>query len=146
MPRQDLGILRLVVVLAVVLTGASCSWQRGALGGPAAAAERFSASRIRACLDRRPGNHHGLIFRTIAPASDSFVGVVMMDLTTRPARTATVGIAIYDDAALLDAYERRARQDHSDEVTRIRNAVVSYHVGDSPKLALGESWVDACLR
>lgn len=134
----------LATVLAFAVSVAGCGGhhpdEAGVLGG------RYTASTIRACLEKYPGTHHGLIFRTTTRSSDSFVGVIMMDLTTKPARTATVGIAIYDDADLLAAYEERARQDPTDDVTRIRNAVVSYHTPDSANLALGERWVDDCLR
>lgn len=79
-------------------------------------------------------------------SSDNFVGVVMMDLTQSPVRTATVGIAVYPDALLLDAYEERARQDAEDEVARVRNAVVSYHGPFTGRLAVGERLVERCVR
>lgn len=139
------GIVHLLVVLAVACAAAGCSVARGD-EDRAGVTGRFTASSVRACLDKYPGTHHGLIFRTTTRPSDTFVGVIMMDLTTKPARTATVGIAIYDDVDLLAAYEERARKDPTDEVTRVSNAVVSYHTSGSPNLALGERWVDACLR
>ncbi|HEX6877824.1 MAG TPA: hypothetical protein VF165_19345 [Nocardioidaceae bacterium] len=139
------GIVHLLVVLAVACAATGCSVARGDVDR-AGVTGRFTASSVRACLDKYPGTHHGLIFRTTTRPSDTFVGVIMMDLTTKPARTATVGIAIYDDVDLLAAYEERARKDPTDEVTRVSNAVVSYHTSGSPNLALGERWVDACLR
>lgn len=143
MPASGGVVACLTTILALAVSVAGCgghgSDEARVLGG-------YTASTIRACLEKYPGTHQGLIFRTTTRSSDSFVGVVMMDLTTKPARTATVGIAIYDDADLLAAYEERARQDPTDEVTRVRNAVVSYHTPDSANLALGERWVDDCLR
>lgn len=130
---------------AVVLT-ASCAATPSDAGERTTGADRLTAGRIRSCLDKHPGNQDGLLFRTTTRSSESFVGVIMMDLTTRPTRTATVGIAIYDDADLLDAYEERARQDPTDEVTRFKNAVVSLHTPTSERLALGERWVQGCLR
>jgi hypothetical protein len=134
------------VLVAVAVSSASCTWSPSDAEEAGRAGDRFTTSAIRACLDKRPGKHRGLIFRTTTRPSDTFVGVIMMDLTMRPARTATVGIAIYDDLDLLDAYEERARQDPTDEVVRVRNAVVSFRLPDSPNLALGEKWVHECLR
>jgi hypothetical protein len=106
--------------------------------------EALTAEQIHECLDQRPEEEDGLLFRTTR-SSESFVGVLMMDLAQSPARPVSVGIAIYDDVALLDAYEERARQDPEDTVARIRNAVVSYHGKFTGRLAEGRHWVWGCL-
>jgi hypothetical protein len=106
--------------------------------------EALTTEQIRECLDQRPEEEDGLLFRTTR-SSESFVGVLMMDLTESSARPVSVGIAIYDDVALLDAYEERARQDPEDTVARIRNAVVSYHGSFTGRLAEGRHWVWVCL-
>lgn len=143
-PRTGAGLAgRAALIVALVCGTTACVPGHGVTTGQG---ERFTTSELRACLDKHPGEHDGLLFRTTTRYSDSFVGVIMMDLTTRPARTATVGIAVYDDAELLDAYEERARQDPTDEVVRVRNAVVSSHRPTSARLARGERWVAACLR
>lgn len=106
----------------------------------------LTATQVRDCLERWPQDEGGLVFRTTRQSSDRFVGVLMMDPATRPAHTATVGIAVYDDADLLDAYEERAREDRDDDVTRVQNAVVAFHGPFTGKLALGERRVRRCLR
>jgi hypothetical protein len=106
--------------------------------------QALTTEQIRECLDQRPQEEDGLLFRTTR-SSESFVGVLMMDLAQSPARPVSVGIAIYDDTALLDAYEERARQDPEDTVARIRNAVVSYHGKFTGRLAEGRHWVWGCL-
>lgn len=105
----------------------------------------MTVSQVRSCLDMWPQEEDGLVFRTTRRASETFVGVLMMDLTERPHRTATVAIAIYDDADLLDAYEERARQDPEEEVRRVKNAVISAHGPFTGRLADGESMVRTCL-
>jgi hypothetical protein len=134
------------VLLALAASSAACSEVRANLASAQTPDRRVTVKEIRGCLDKRPGRYDGLLFRTTTRPSDSFVGVIMMDLTTRPTRTATVGIAVFDDEDLLDAYEDRARQDPTDEVTRVENAVVSYNTPTSPRLQRGVSWVDACLH
>lgn len=106
---------------------------------------RLTANEVRACLDRHPREEGRLLFRTTTKSSDNFVGVLMMDLDRPRSLPATVGIAVYDDADLLDAYEERARQDPHDTVIRFRNAVVSYHGPFTGKLAEGRRWVRLCL-
>jgi hypothetical protein len=106
--------------------------------------EALTAEEIRECLDQRPEEEDGLLFRTTR-SSESFVGVLMMDLAESPSSPVSVGIAIYDDAALLEAYEERARQDPEDTVARIRNTVVSYHGAFTGRLAEGRHWVWLCL-
>jgi hypothetical protein len=105
--------------------------------------EALTAEQIRECLDQRP-EEEGVLFRTTR-SSESFVGVLMMDLAQSSSRPVSVGIAIYDDEALLDAYEERARQDPEDTVARIRNTVVSYHGSFTGRLAEGRHWVWVCL-
>jgi len=124
----------------------SCAPSRSAAEAPRDPGGDLTANAVRACLDTRPWDDSGLVFRTTRKSSDNFVGVVMMDLTQSPVRTATVGIAVYADADLLDAYEERARQDPGDEVARVRNAVVAYHGPFTGRLDLGERWVEGCLR
>jgi len=135
----------MVAALLLVLT-TSCAVSRSAADIPRDPGGDMTANAVRACLDRLPRDDSGLVFRTTRRSSDNFVGVVMMDLTQSPVRTATVGIAVYADADLLDAYEERARQDPGDEVARVRNAVVSYRGPFTGKLALGEGWVEGCVR
>jgi hypothetical protein len=144
-PRRGAGLAG-QISLVVALTTSTTSCAAGHAEEATTDGTRFTTSALRACLDKHPGQYDGLLFRTTARASDSFVGVIMMDLTTTPARTATVGIAVYDDAELLEAYEERARRDPTDEVVRVRNAVVSSHTPGSPRLAMGERWVANCLR
>jgi hypothetical protein len=108
----------------------------------------LTATQVRSCLETRPQDEDGedgLVFRTTRRSSEHFVGVLMMDLTTETPRTATVGIAIYDDPDLLDAYEERARQDPDEEVRRVQNAVVSTHGHFTGRLAEGARWVRGCL-
>ncbi len=133
------------VVAAVVF---AASYAVGEANGepPRDAGGQLTAHTVRACLDERSGDDDGLLFRTTRKASGSFVGVLMVDLTTRPTRMATIGIAIHDDADLLDAYEERAREDRDDEVARIQNTVVAFHGPFTGKLALGKRWVRHCLR
>ncbi len=106
----------------------------------------LTAAQVRACLERWPEEEAGLVFRTTKQSSDSFVGVLMMDPASEPVHMASVGIAVYDDADLLDAYEERAREDRDDEVSRIQNAVVAFHGPFTGRLALGERRVRSCLR
>lgn len=134
-----------IAVLLLVPT-TSCASSRSAAEAPRDPGGDLTANAVRACLDTRPSDDSGLVFRTTRRSSDNFVGVVMMDLTQSPVRTATVGIAVYPDADLLDAYEERARQDPEDEVARVRNAVVSYHGPFTGRLAVGERWVEGCVR
>jgi hypothetical protein len=108
------------------------------------AEDALTADQIRECLDQRPEESDGLLLRTTR-SSDSFVGVLMMDLAQSPSQPVSVGIAIYDDPALLDAYEERARQDPEETVARVRNAVVSYHGSFTGRLAEARSWVLVCL-
>ncbi len=105
----------------------------------------LSATQVRNCLETWPQDEDGLVFRTTRRSSENFVGVLMMDLTTETPTTATVGIAIYDDPDLLDAYEERARQDPDEEVRRVQNAVVSTHGHFTGLLAEGARWVRGCL-
>lgn len=105
----------------------------------------MTVSQVRSCLEMWPQEEDGLVFRTTRRASETFVGVLMMDLTAEPNRTASVAIAIYDDADLLDAYEERARQDPEEEVRRVKNAVISTHGPFTGRLADGESRVRTCL-
>jgi hypothetical protein len=131
-----------VTALAVLSLVASCgdAEQTRDPGG------RLTATQVRSCLEQRPPDGPDLLVRTTAGATDHFVGVLMMDLSAAPSHTASIGIAIYDDADLLDAYEDRAREDPEDEVSRVQNAVVSSHGPFSGRLALGRRWVHGCLR
>jgi hypothetical protein len=120
------------------------------VGDPAAEPARdpggsLTAGQVRACLERQPTDRD-LLFRTTDRTSEHFVGVVMMDRAGRQTSTAFVGIAVYADADMLDAYAERAREDPTDEVTRVLNAVVSYHGPSSGTLAVGRRWVGRCLR
>jgi len=133
-------------IAAVILLALTTSCARSAAEVPRDPGGDLTANAVRACLDTRPWDDSGLVFRTTKRSSDNFVGVVMMDLTQSPVRTATVGIAVYPDALLLDAYEERARQDAEDEVARVRNAVVSYHGPFTGRLAVGERLVERCVR
>jgi hypothetical protein len=136
----------LVAVLALVgLVTTSCD-----LVGPDAAVAddpggTLTANAVRACLEQRPREEEGLLFRTTSKSSDNFVGVMMMDLTASRTTPATVGIAVHDDAELLDAYEERAREDPEETVTRVQNAVVSFHGEFTGRLVQGRRWVQLCL-
>lgn len=136
----------LVAVVAIVslLTG-SC----GLVAPEAAVADdpggTLTANAVRACLEQRPRETEGLLFRTTRKSSDNFVGVMMMDLTASGSAPATVGIAVHDDAELLDAYEDRAREDPDEIVTRVQNAVVSFHGDFTGSLVQGRRWVQLCL-
>lgn len=136
-------------VLAAVAGGAllAGSWLMGGQAAPAPRdpGGRLTAHQVRSCLETWPRDEDGLVFRTTRRHSESFVGVLMMDLTTEQQRTATIGIAIYDDPDLLDAYEERARQDPDDEVRRVQNAVVSTHGEFTGRLADGARRVRSCL-
>lgn len=137
-------------VLATLAAGAVFAASMVAGGGeaeqPRDPGGDLTAAHVRACLERWPEDAGGLVFRTTRHSSDSFVGVLMMDPAASPAHTATVGIAVYDDADLLDAYEERARQDQDDDVARVQNAVVAFHGPFTGRLALGERRVRRCLR
>jgi hypothetical protein len=139
------SVAAIVAVLLLVLT-TSCAPSRSAAEVARGPGGDLTANAVRACLDTRAWDDSGLVFRTTKKSSDNFVGVVMMDLTQSPVRTATVGIAVYPDALLVDAYEERARQDAEDEVARVRNAVVSYHGPFTGRLAVGERLVQRCVR
>ena len=133
-----------VLALAALLT-TSCD-----LVGPEAASAddpggTLTANAVRACLEQRPREEGGLLFRTTRKSSDNFVGVMMMDLAATSSTPATVGIAIHDDAALLDAYEQQAREDPEEIVDRVENAVVSYHGEFTGRLEQGREWVQICL-
>jgi hypothetical protein len=138
------------VLAATTLLTSSCEVRaqiadtRDLAGEALTTGEALTAQQIRECLDERPEKEDGLLFRTTR-SSESFVGVLMMDLTQSPAHPVSVGIAIYDDPAVLDAYEERARQDPEDTVARIRNTVVSYHGSFTGRLAEGRHWVWVCL-
>jgi hypothetical protein len=135
----------LAALVATTLLTSSCDVVRAQIVETRDLAEEaLTAEQIRECLDQRLQEDDGLLFRTTR-SSESFVGVLMMDLTQSPSRPVSVGIAIHDDEALLDAYEERARQDPEDTVARIRNAVVSYHGSFTGRLAEGRHWVWVCL-
>jgi hypothetical protein len=138
------------VLAATTLLTSSCDVRaqiadtRDLAGEARTTGEALTAQQIRECLDEWPEREDGLLFRT-TQSSETFVGVLMMDLAQSPAHPVSVGIAIYDDLALLDAYEERARQDPEDTVARIRNTVVSYHGSFTGRLAEGRHWVWVCL-
>lgn len=132
-------------VVAGVVFATSCVMGNARAERPRDAGGDLTAAQVRACLELWPEDEDALVFRTTRGPSTDFVGVLMLDPSQAGSRTATVGIAIFDDADLLDAYEERARADRDDEVVRIRNTVVAFHGPFTGALSRGERWVRRCL-